>query len=135
METKTGDVKIGDVKSVAVLGASNQRSKFGNKCVRCYVDVGWEVHPVNPGVDEVEGLPAFSRLADIPGELDRISVYLPPPITYELLDEIAERGAEDVYFNPGSADSRVLDRARSLGIPAVDGCAIVAVGRVPAMYP
>ena len=124
-----------DTKTIAVLGASNQHAKFGNKCVRCYLDVGWEVHPVNPGVETVEGLPAHAKLADISGPLDRIAVYLPPAVTYELLEEIAECGAEDVYFNPGSADSRVLDHAQTLGIPAVDGCAIVAVGRVPAMYP
>ena len=122
-------------KRVAVLGASADRSKFGNKCVRCYLDVGWDVVPVNPGATLVEGLDAVPRLADVAGPIDRVAVYLPPPVTADLLEEMAASDAGDVYFNPGSADRSILDRAIALGIRAIDGCAIVAVGRVPSMYP
>lgn len=122
-------------KTIAVLGASADRAKFGNKCVRCYLDVGWTVFPVNPGAEEIEGLPVFKTLVDIPRDLDRIAVYLPPPVTESMLEALAKRDAGDVYFNPGSADRSIVDRAIALGVRAVDGCAIVAVGRVPAMYP
>lgn len=121
--------------TIAILGASSNRSKFGNKCVRCYLDVGWEVFPVNPGATEVEGLKSYARLADIPGDLDRISVYLPPPVSLAMLPDMAERGAGDVIFNPGAADAEVLREAKRLGVPAKDDCAIVAVGRSPSMYP
>ncbi|HEX9943443.1 MAG TPA: CoA-binding protein, partial [Thermoanaerobaculia bacterium] len=96
------------MKTIAVLGASKDRGKYGNKCVRAYKAAGYEVFPVNPGAEEIEGLKAYRRLADVPAELERISVYLPPPLTLELLPEIAEKGAGQVWFNPGSADPRVL---------------------------
>lgn len=124
------------MKTIAVLGASKDRGKFGNKCVRAYQDGGWQVFPVNLGsADSIEGLAAFRKLADIPADLDRISVYLPPPVTLELLPDIAAKGAREVWFNPGSADPRVLEEARRLGITARPGCSIVDIGVSPSQYP
>lgn len=124
------------MKTIAVLGASKDHTKFGNKCVRAYKDAGWQVFPVNLGsADPIEGLTAFRKLTDIPADLDRISVYLPPPVTLELLGDIAAKGAREVWFNPGSADSRVLDEARRQGIAARPGCSIVDIGVSPSQYP
>ena len=124
------------MKTIAVLGASKDRSKYGNKCVRAYQQAGYQVFPVNLGsADDIEGEKTYRRLADVPGELDRISVYLPPPVTLELLPDIAAKGAREVWLNPGSADSQVLEEARRLGLHAVPGCSIVDVGMSPAQFP
>jgi len=127
------------VKTIAVLGASADRQKFGNKCVRAYRASGYRVFPVNPAAREIEGLPVYRSLAEVPAPLDRISVYLPPPRTLSLLPEIARAaggpaGAE-VWFNPGSADGAVLEEARRLGIAARPGCSIVDIGRRPGEFP
>ena len=123
------------MKTIAVLGASQNRGKFGNKCVRAYREAGWQVFPVNLGSAEpVEGLATVRRLEDLSAALDRISVYLPPPVTLELLPEIARAAAGEVWFNPGSADARVLEEARRLGIAARPGCSIVDIGMSPAQF-
>lgn len=122
-------------KRIAIVGASTNSDKFGNKSVRAYQHADWEVFPVNPGADTVEGLTAYPSLADVPGELDRISVYLPPAATHSILDEIAARGAGDVWFNPGASNPGVSAAARAKGIPVVDACSIVAIGRSPAQFP
>lgn len=122
-------------KTIAVLGASSQRSKYGNKCVRAYQSAGYEVFPVNPREQKIEGLRAYRRLADVPAALERISVYLPPPLTLELLPEIAAKGAEQVWLNPGAANSEVLEEARRRGIPIRSGCSIVDLGLSPAQFP
>ena len=123
------------MKTIAVLGASSHPEKFGNKCVRAYLSAGWQVFPVHPGEAEIEGLPVYRRLADVPGELERISVYLPPARTLEMLGEIAAKGAVEVWLIPGSADARVLDEARRRGLAAVPGCSIVDIGFSPAQFP
>ena len=123
------------MKTIAVLGASASRHKFGNKCVRAYRDAGYQVYPVNPTEREIEGLPVCRTLAEVPAPLDRISVYLPPPLTLSLLPAIVGAAAAEVWFNPGSADAAVLAEARRLGINARPGCSIVDVGRRPGELP
>jgi hypothetical protein len=123
------------MKRVAILGASQLRHKFGNKSVRAHQAAGWDVVPVNLSGEQVEGLTTYRTLADIPGELHRISVYLPPPVTLALLPEIAERPAAEIWFNPGAADSAVRQKARELNLRTVDGCSIVDVGFSPAQFP
>lgn len=123
------------MKRVAVLGASTNPKKFGNKSVRAHQKAGWEVVPVSLSGEEVEGLQGYRKLADVPGDVDRITVYLPPPVTMEVLPEIAAAGAKEVWFNPGAADRQVLEKARELGIPAIDGCSIVDLGLSPSQFP
>ena len=122
-------------KTAAVLGASRSRGKFGNKSLRAHRQAGYQVFPVHPSESEVEGEKAYPTLADIPGDLDRITVYLPPPVTLSLLDEIAARGAGEVWLNPGSWDSQVVAAAEEKGIPVRTACSIVDLGLSPAQFP
>lgn len=123
------------MKRVAVLGASADHKKFGNKSLRAHRQAGWEVVPVNITGEEVEGLPSFRSLADVPGKLDRVTVYLPPPITLKVLPEIAEAAPGEVWLNPGSADREVVAKAEELGLNAVQGCSIVDLGLSPSQFP
>lgn len=122
-------------QTIAVLGASNDRKKFGNKCVRAYARKGWTVYPVNLKGEDVEGLKGYAKLADIPGDLDRISVYLHPAIGIGQLEQIAEKGAKEVWWNPGAADHELLAKATELGIRSVPGCSIVDIGLSPSQFP
>jgi hypothetical protein len=119
---------------VAIVGASADRSKFGNKSLRAYVKRGHEVYPVNPRGGTIEGLPAFKSVTDIPVDIDRVSVYLPPEMTLRVLDEIARKGTKELYLNPGSEDDRVVAKARSLGLRPILACSIVAIGESPGDY-
>lgn len=122
--------------TVAILGASDDRRKYGNKSLRAHQAEGYTVYPVNPRGGEMEGAPVYRHLGDIPEDLDVVTVYLPPPVTLEILPEIAAKGVgKVVYFNPGAADDAVRRRARELGLPARDACSIVALGRSPAEFP
>ena len=123
------------MKTVAILGASSDRNKFGNKSVRAHLRAGYRVFPVNPKETEIEGQPAFPSLAALPAPPDRISVYLAPAIGRTLLPELARSGAREVWFNPGAADDALLAEAERLGIPAIDGCSIVDLGMSPAEFP
>ena len=121
-------------KTIAVVGASSRREKYGNKCVRAYAQAGWEVYPVNPTEEEVEGLKTFPKVTDVPVALDRISVYLPPPRTLEIVPDLAAKGAGEVWFNPGAADAAVVQAARDAGVNVVSGCSIVDIGMSPGMF-
>jgi len=118
--------------TVAVLGASADRTKYGNMSVRAHRAAGYDVYPVNPRGGEIEGLQSYASLADVPvAGLDRISVYLPPAVGLKVLDEIAAKGANEVWFNPGSDSDEIIERAEWLGLKVIQGCSIVDVGRSP----
>lgn len=119
------------MKTVAVIGASTDRSKFGNKAVRAYVQQGFSVWPVNPKEPVVEGLPAFASIADVPGRPDLVSVYLPPPVTLKVLPAIAAKGCDELWLNPGTESGEVLAAAERLGLNVIQACSIVSVGVSP----
>jgi predicted CoA-binding protein len=119
--------------TVAILGASRNRNKYGNKSVRAHLQQGYAVYPVNPHADEIEGLTSYPDLRAVPvPKLDRISVYLPPEIGIELLPEIKACGAAEVWLNPGSESPELLARASELGLDVIQACSIVDVGMSPA---
>jgi predicted CoA-binding protein len=117
--------------TVAILGASADRAKFGNKSVRAHLHQGYEVFPVNPKGGEIEGRKVYASLAEIPFPLTRISVYLPPPIALKAMDEIAAKGCEELFLNPGSDADEVVARAQELGLDPIVACSIVDIGENP----
>jgi len=122
--------------TVAILGASSDRSKFGNKSVRAHVQQGYDVYPVNPKGGEIEGLTAYASLADVPVDrLTRISVYLPPKIGLGILEEVARKSCDELWLNPGSDSEEVVTRARELGLDPIMACSIVDVGATPHEFP
>jgi len=120
--------------TVAIIGASRDRRKYGNKSLRAHARRGFDVYPVNPNASEVEGYKAFASVLDVPVDLDRISVYLPPERTLTVLPDIASKGAKEVFFNPGSETPEVVERARELGLDPILACSIVDIGEMPASY-
>ena len=121
--------------TVAVIGASADRRKFGNKSVRAHAQQGYDVYPVNPRGGVIEGLTVYQTVGDIPIDaLDRISVYLPPHLTMSLIEEIAATGCREFWLNPGSESEALIENARALGLNVIRGCSIVDVGCSPADF-
>jgi predicted CoA-binding protein len=118
--------------TAAVIGASPQRHKFGNKAVRAFAAAGYVVYPVNPNVAAVEGRPTVPSVVQVPARpLDVVTIYLPPAVTLQVLDEVAQVGPGLVWLNPGAYDAAVLARARDLGLNVRPGCSIVGIGMSP----
>jgi uncharacterized protein len=118
--------------TIAVVGASADRGKFGNKAVRAYLRQGYAVYPVHPKAAAIEGQPAYRSVLDVPvAKLDRVSIYLPPDIALQVLEDVARKPAQEVWLNPGADSPAVVARARDLGLSVVVGCSILAVGVDP----
>ena len=120
------------MKTVAVVGASADRNKFGNKAVRAYTQQGYSVHPVNPKETQIEGFPCFKSIADVPLRPQVVSVYLPPPLVLTVLGQIAAKGCDELWLNPGTTSPEVLTEAERLGLNVIQACSIVAMGLSPA---
>ena len=119
------------VKTVVILGASADRAKFGNKAVRAFRQQGYTVYPVNPKATEIEGLPCHPNISDVPVRPHMVSVYLPPPVLLKMLPEIAAKGCDELWLNPGTETGAVLAEAERLGLNVVQACSMVGVGVSP----
>jgi uncharacterized protein len=121
-------------RTVAVIGASSDRQKFGNKALRAFRDRGYTVIPINPKETEVEGEKSYSSVLDVPGPVDMATFYVSPAVGVKLLDEVAKKGIAEVWFNPGADSPQVVERARALGLNPVVACSIIGIGASPAAY-
>ncbi len=118
-------------KVVAVVGASSNRRKFGNRAVRAFRQQGYTVVPINPHEAEVEGLKAYPSVLDVPGTIDMASIYVPPEIGEQVIEEIARKGIAEVWFNPGAESDALIARARALRIRPIVACSIISIGENP----
>ena len=121
--------------TVAVIGASRDRSKYGNKSLRAHQRAGYDVYPVNPHETEIEGLRVYSSIGVVPVEhLDRVTVYVQPDVGLELMDEIARKGRRSVAQPKALMNWMSLPSGRTLGLNVIRACSIVAVGENPGAF-
>lgn len=122
------------MKTIAIIGASNDPRKYGNKAVRAYLQQGYTVYPVNIHEDRIEGLPAFRSIRDVPARPQMVSVYLPPALTLRVLPDIAAKGCDELWLNPGTESDEVLAEAARLGLNVIQACSIVGIGLSPESF-
>lgn len=121
-------------KTVAVIGASSHRDKFGNKALRAFASQGYRVIPINPTAAEVEGHKAYASVLDVPGTIDMATVYVPARAGVKVMEELAQKGVGEVWLNPGADEDAVVERARALGLKTIQACSIIGIGDTPARY-
>jgi predicted CoA-binding protein len=121
-------------RRVAIIGASNDRRKYGNKAVRAFRAQGYTVYPINPHETIVEGVTAYARVTDVPGPVEMATMYVPPEIGMAVLEDLARKGVKEVWFNPGSESPELLARATALGLAAIEACSIAGIGDSPRKY-
>jgi len=119
---------------IAVIGASSDRRKYGNKALRAYRQQGYVVVPVNPHETEIEGEPAYRSVLDYPGTIDEATVYLRADAGVAVMDEIARKGIAQVWLNPGADAPEVVARAQALGVRPIVACSILGVGGRPSDF-
>lgn len=114
----------------AVVGASADRTKFGNKVLRLYQQHRLEVVPVNPNARTVEGLRAVGRLSDMVVVPHAISIVTPPSVTEVVVDEAIGLGIQHVWMQPGAESAKAISMCRTTAVNVIHGgpCILVAVG-------
>ena len=118
-------------KTVAVIGASSNRQKFGNRALRAYQRRGYTVLAINPNEKQVEGHTTYASVLDVPGPIDMATVYVPPEIGVAVMEDLAKKGIPEVWLNPGADGPLVVARARELGLNTIQACSIIAIGERP----
>jgi predicted CoA-binding protein len=118
-------------KVVAVIGASSNPRKFGNRAVRAFRRQGYTVIPVNPHESQIEGLKAYASVLDVPEAIDMVTFYVPPDIGEKVMREVARKQIPEVWLNPGSESDDLIRLARSLDVEPILACSILGIGENP----
>ncbi len=116
----------------AVVGASTDRAKFGNRVLRSYVSHGLApVYGVHPIETEVEGVPTFPNLAALPETPRAISIITPPPVTDAVVADAIAAGVRFVWMQPGAESAAAIDAAAAAGLVVIAGgpCILVELNR------
>lgn len=87
-------------RSIAVVGASSNRLKFGTGYLNALIDTGYQggLYPVHPSEGEISGLKAYPRVRDIPGPVDYVIVSIPAQYTLDLMDDCVAKGVQVIQF-------------------------------------
>jgi predicted CoA-binding protein len=118
-------------KTVAVIGASSNRRKFGNRAVRAFHRQGYIVVPINPHESSIEGLKAYSSVLDVPDKIDMATFYVPPEIGEQVMPDVARKQIPEVWLNPGAESDALIRLARSLNVEPIVACSIISIGENP----
>lgn len=118
-------------KTVAIVGASSNRRKFGNRALRAFERQGFIVLAINPNEAEVEGHKTYASVLDVPGPIDMATVYVQPEVAERLLDEFEKKQIPEIWINPGAESDSLMARARQRKLNAIFACSIIGIGRSP----
>jgi uncharacterized protein len=121
-------------KTVAVIGASSNRHKYGNKALRAFEKQGYTVLAINPNETAVEGHRTYASVLDVPGTIDMATLYVQPEVGVKVMGDIARKGIKEIWLNPGADAPEVLAKARELGLTTIQACSIVGIGESPSLY-
>ena len=96
----------------AVAGASQDRSKYGNKVFCAIVASGRTVYPLNPTATEVEGQPAFATISELPVVPESLSIVTPPHVTRQIIQQAIAAGVKNVWMQPGAEGGHFIAGSR-----------------------
>ncbi|MDA1184121.1 MAG: CoA-binding protein [Acidobacteria bacterium] len=121
-------------KTVAIVGASSDRRKFGNKAMRAFAAEGCRVIPINPNEREVEGIATYASVLDVPERIDMATVYVQPEVGVGLLREFEQKQIDEIWINPGAESPALLAEAAQRKLNVIVACSIIGVGQNPSAY-
>ncbi|MCD6527825.1 MAG: CoA-binding protein [Desulfuromonas sp.] len=115
-------------KTFAVAGASTNRAKYGNKCLRCFQQNDLKVIPINPRAKEIEGLTCVNSVSELPAEATSLSVITPPKITEQIVQDALKAGITDIWMQPGAESPAAVSFCENNGINVIaDGSCLLVV--------
>ena len=112
-------------RKTVVVGASPKIDRYSNRAVRTLVEKGHEVVPLNPAYQEIEGLSCVSRISEVTGPVDTVTLYLAPQHQKGLADQLIALHPQRVIFNPGTENPDLQAKLKASGVPYIEACTLV----------
>ncbi len=86
-------------KRIAVIGMSRTKMEYSRMLMKEYAAAGYEIIPVNPAADNIEGVKCYRNIMDIKPKPDRAILLLPPDKTEQAMLDCAAAGVKDVWLH------------------------------------
>lgn len=114
-------------KCFAVVGATDNTEKYGNRIVKNLKKRGYEVYPVNPNLEEVEGIKCYPDLYTLPCKVDVVDFVVPPRVTEAVLQDCEKLDLKSIWLQPGSESEAAIDYCHRHGMQVVhDVCVMMS---------
>jgi predicted CoA-binding protein len=112
-------------KKFAVVGATDNPEKYGNRIFKNLTKRGYEVYPVNPNLKEIEGVKCYPALSDVPVRVDVVDFVVPPNVTESILKECKKLGLDNIWLQPGSESDAAIAYCRDNNLKVVYGTCVM----------
>ena len=112
-------------ETVAILGASPKPDRYAYRAMQMLRQFGHRAIPVNPAFSDILGETCYGKLADVPDQLDTITMYLGKQRSDPLIDEIVAAKPKRIIMNPGAENDDLATKARKAGIEPIYDCTLV----------
>lgn len=112
-------------KKFAVIGATDNAEKYGNRIFKSLTGRGYEVYPVNPNLKEIEGVKCYPTLSDIPVKVEVVDFVVPPSVTESILKECKKLGLDNIWLQPGSESDAAIAFCRDNKLKVVYGTCVM----------
>ncbi|PIS47684.1 MAG: CoA-binding protein [Elusimicrobia bacterium CG08_land_8_20_14_0_20_51_18] len=113
-------------QNIAVIGVSEDASKYGHRIFRDLIKGGYKVEGVNPKGGFVLGKNVFKNLSELPKKPDMVITVVPPEVTERIVEECNRLGIPHLWLQPGSESETALKKAAEYGIKTTTACFMVA---------
>lgn len=115
----------------AVVGLSNNRSRTAYDIAAYVQELGTEIVPVHPRAETVHGAQGYRTLAEVPGRIDVVDIFVNSSLAGAVVDEAIAVGAKAVWLQLGVVDEAAAERARAAGLDVVmDTCPAIEAPRL-----
>ena len=108
-------------EAFAVIGVSANRNKFGNRvfcCLNMHYHPVYPIHPLNP---QIENIPCYATIDQLPENVTSLSVITPPSISEMIIDQAYNKGIKNIWFQPGAESLLALQKCQQYGINTIAG--------------
>jgi Predicted CoA-binding protein len=117
-----------EMKTWAVVGASENKEKFGWKIYKKLKDKGYSVYPVSPNYETIDGDKCYKNLTELPEKPDVIDMVINPKYGINTVKEASELGIKNIWLQPGTYNDELLALIDEEGLNKVKACVLVELG-------
>ena len=119
---------------IALIGASNDKNKYGNKILLDLLSKNYNVVPINHKEDSIAGLKAYSKVQDLPSRPSIINFVVPPEVGLNITKELVEEGYNHFWYQPGAESENIADFLAQENKDFIDDKCIMVVTRLSTNY-